>query len=156
MSRRKKTTKRELEVDYKYGKKLVTKLINYVMRDGKKDVARNIVYRALDLVQDKTKLNPAEIFEEAVNNSRPYMQVKSRRVGGATYPVPMEVSQDKSIAFALKWMVEGVEERPLKDAVKDLAQIIIDSHNNTGFVVKKRDEMHRQAEANKAFAHFRW
>lgn len=156
MSRKSTTVKRELEPDYKYGNKLVTKLINYVMRGGEKNIARRIVYRAFESIAEKTKLDPAEVFEAAVNNSRPFMQVRSRRVGGATYPIPMEVPHAKSIAFSLKWMIEGVEERPLKDAVKDLTQVILDAYNNTGFVVKKRDELHRQAEANKAFAHFRW
>lgn len=156
MSRRKKINKRELEPDYKYGSKLVSKMINYIMKAGKKDIARNIVYSAFDAVAEKTKMSASEVFEASVNNSRPYMQVKSRRVGGATYPIPMEVPYDKSISFALKWIVEGVEERALKDSVKDLTQLILDSYNNTGFVIKKRDEMHRQADANKAFSHFRW
>lgn len=156
MSRRKKFTKRELEPDFKYGSRLVTKLINYVMKGGKKDIARGIVYRSFGSIADKMNLSPVEVFESAVNNARPYMQVKSRRVGGATYPIPMEVPYDKSISFALKWMIEGVRARALKDSVKDLSQVIVDAYNNTGFVVKKRDELHRQADANKAFAHYRF
>lgn len=157
MSRKKRATKRELTPDFKYHSVLVTKLINYIMRRGKKTIAESIVYTALEKVAGKTGLNPLEVLESAVNNARPYMQVKSRRVGGATYPVPMEVPYDKSISIVLKWIKLGVKQRPLKDSVEDLAQIIIDCHNNaSGFVIKARDEMHRQAEANKAFAHFRW
>lgn len=156
MSRRKKFNKRELIPDFKYRSQLVSKLINYVMKRGKKDTARKIVYSSLENISAKTKLDPTEVFESALTNGRPYMQVKSRRVGGATYPIPMEVPYDKSISLALKWMIQGVRERPLKDSVKDLTQIIMDAYNNTGFVIKKRDEVHRQADANKAFAHFRW
>lgn len=156
MSRRRKCEKRELIPDFKYNNEKVTKLINYIMRGGEKVIARKIVYGAFDLVKENLGIDPNEAFEQALNNIQPAMQIKARRVGGATYQIPVEVREEKSLAFALKWLVEGVEERPLKNAVKDLAKLIVDSYNGSGFAVSKRNDMHRQADANKAFAHYRW
>jgi small subunit ribosomal protein S7 len=156
MSRRRTATKRTIEADFLYGELDVAKLINYVMRKGKKDIARKIVYNAFEKVAKKTNQDPLIIFKEGLENARPLMQVKSRRVGGATYPVPMEVNKDRSKSLALRWMVGAIKERALKNAEDDLAQVLVDSANKTGFAVGKKIEMHRQAEANKAFAHFRW
>ena len=156
MSRRKTAKKREIVPDYKYGQIDVQKLIKYVMKAGRIDVARKIVYRAFEKVKEKTDSNPVDVFASALENIRPLMQVKSRRVGGATYPVPMEVNPDKSKALALRWIVEAIRQRALKSAYLDLAQVIMDSANKTGFAVSKKLEVHRQAEANKAFAHFKW
>lgn len=156
MSRRRKCEKREIEKDYKYNSEKVTKLINYIMRGGKKTIARSIVYDAFDMVKENLAIDPNEAFEQALSNIQPAMQIKARRVGGATYQIPIEVREEKALSFALKWLVEGIEERALKDARKDLAKIIVDSYNGTGYAVSKRNDMHRQAEANKAFAHYRW
>lgn len=156
MSRRRAAKKREVTPDLKYGSVDVTKLIKYVMRQGRIDVARNIVYSALEQVEKKLSKDPVEILAQGIENARPLAQVKSRRVGGATYPVPMAVSLNRSKAFALKWMVEAVNERALKDATLDLTQVLIDSSNKTGYAVNKKNEMHRQAEANQAFAHYKW
>ena len=154
--RRKAAKKREIKPDYKYQDKDVARLINYIMKGGKADTARKIVYQGFDIIEDKLKKNPLEVFKEALDNVRPLMQVRSRRVGGATYAVPMEVSIDKSQSIALRWMVDAIRQRALKSAQKDLAQVLMDSSNKTGYAFSKRTEMHKQADANKAFAHFRW
>lgn len=156
MSRRKKITKRTIKPEFKYKSEKVAKLINYLMKGGKKTIAMRIVYNAFDLVNKKAQQDPLELFEEALNNVKPLLQVKAKRVGGATYQVPMEVKEDKALSFSLKWIVEAVRERALKDSVKDLAQVLIDSFNKTGYAISKRNDLHKQADANKAFAHYRW
>lgn len=156
MSRRKKVEKRVIQPDYKYKSEKVAKLINYLMKGGKKSISAKIVYSAFDLIHKKTRQDPLELFEEALNNIKPLLQVKAKRVGGATYQIPMEVKDDKAFSFSLKWLVEAVRARALKDSVKDLAQVLIDSFNKTGYAISKKNDMHRQAEANKAFAHYRW
>lgn len=156
MARRRKVAKRIISPDYKYKNEKVAKLINYLMKGGKKSISTKIVYTAFDLINSKTEHDSIEVFEEAINNIKPLLQVKAKRVGGATYQIPVEVKEDKALSFSLKWMVEAVRARALKDSVKDLAQVIIDSSNKTGYAISKRNDMHRQADANKAFAHFRW
>jgi len=156
MSRKKNIKKREVQPDYKYQSKNVTRLIKCIMKEGRIETARNIVYKAFDLIEQKLKKNPAEIFEEVLEFSRPLMRVKSRRIGGATYLVPMEVDANVSRALFLRWVVEAVRERVLKNAVLDLSQVIVDAYNKTGYIMTKRNSIHKQAEDNKASAHYRW
>ncbi|MCD5396512.1 MAG: 30S ribosomal protein S7 [Candidatus Pacebacteria bacterium] len=152
----KKIKRRELEPDPKYGSSLVTKLINYVMRKGKKSLARRIVYDAFEIIKEKTKKDPLEVFEGAIKNAGPILEVRPRRIGGATYQVPMEVKEHRRIALALRWIVEAARNKKGKPMEEKLAQELIDAYNNKGEAVKKKENMHKMAEANKAFAHYAW
>ena len=154
--RKRRATKRDVLVDPIYNSKLVTRLINQVMLDGKKGVAQKIIYNAFDLVKEKTGNDPIEVFDKAMENIKPALEVKSRRVGGANYQVPMEVRPDRSTALGLRWLVQYSRLRGGHSMSENLANEIIDASNNTGAAVKKREETHRMAEANKAFAHYRW
>ena len=154
--RKRRATKRDVLVDPIYNSKLVTRLINQVMLDGKKGVAQKIIYNAFDLVNEKTGNDPIEVFNKAMENIKPALEVKSRRVGGANYQVPMEVRPDRSTALGLRWLVQYARLRGGHSMSENLANEIIDASNNTGAAVKKREETHRMAEANKAFAHYRW
>ena len=154
--RKRRATKRDVLVDPIYNSKLVTRLINQVMLDGKKGVAQKIIYNAFDLVNEKTGTDPIEVFNKAMENIKPALEVKSRRVGGANYQVPMEVRPDRSTALGLRWLVQYARLRGGHSMSENLANEIIDASNNTGAAVKKREETHRMAEANKAFAHYRW
>ena len=154
--RKRRATKRDVLVDPIYNSKLVTRLINQVMLDGKKGVAQKIIYNAFDLVKEKTGNDPIEVFDKAMENIKPALEVKSRRVGGANYQVPMEVRSDRSTALGLRWLVQYSRLRGGHSMSENLANEIIDASNNTGAAVKKREETHRMAEANKAFAHYRW
>ncbi|MCM8900391.1 30S ribosomal protein S7 [Caldicoprobacter algeriensis] len=156
MPRKGPVPKREVLPDPIYGSKLVTKLINKVMRDGKKSLAQRICYGAFDLIKEKTGKDPMEVFEQALNNVMPVLEVRPRRVGGATYQVPVEVNPDRRQALGLRWLVEYARERGERTMVERLAAEIIDAANNTGGAVKKKEDTHRMAEANKAFAHYRW
>lgn len=156
MPRKGPVPKREVLPDPIYGSKLVTKLINKVMRDGKKSLAQRICYGAFDLIREKTGRDPMEVFEQALNNVMPVLEVRPRRVGGATYQVPVEVNPDRRQALGLRWLVEYARERGERTMVERLAAEIIDAANNTGGAVKKKEDTHRMAEANKAFAHYRW
>ena len=156
MPRRGHITKREVLPDPMYGSKVVTKLINNIMLDGKKGTAQKIVYGAFGRIQEKTGKEPLEAFETAMNNIMPVLEVKARRVGGATYQVPMEVRPDRRQTLGLRWLTSYSRARSEKTMEERLANEIMDAANNTGSSVKKKEDTHRMAEANKAFAHFRF
>ena len=156
MPRRGNVPKREVLPDPLYNSKLVSKLINSVMYDGKKGVAQKIVYDAFEIVAEKTGKNALEAYEEAMENIMPLLEVKARRVGGSTYQVPLEIRADRRQTLGIRWLVLYSRKRGEKTMDAALAGEIVDAFNNTGASVKKREETHRMAEANKAFAHFRW
>ncbi|HAA63953.1 MAG TPA: 30S ribosomal protein S7, partial [Thermoanaerobacter sp.] len=139
-----------------YNSKKVSKLINKVMWDGKKSLAQKICYGAFDIIREKTGRDPLEVFEEALNNVMPVLEVRPRRVGGATYQVPMEVRPERRLSLGIRWLVEYARQRSGKSMMEKLAAEIMDAANNTGGSVKKREDTHKMAEANKAFAHYRW
>ncbi len=154
--RKRRAVKRDVLADPIYNSKVVTKLINRIMIDGKKGTAQTILYEAFDIVKEKTGENPLEVFNKALENIKPLLEVKSRRVGGSNYQVPMEVSKERSQALGLRWLVNYARLRGGKGMAENLANEIIDASNGTGAAVKKREDTHRMAEANKAFAHYRW
>jgi small subunit ribosomal protein S7 len=156
MPRRREITKREILPDPKYKNILVAKFLNNVMRQGKKSVAERIFYRALDIIQERAKEDPLKLFEKSVNNVKPIIEVKSRRVGGATYQVPTEVRPERRTALAIRWLISYATERAEKSMEEKLAAELIDAANNRGGAIKKREDVHKMAEANKAFAHYRW
>ena len=157
MSRRNRATKREVLPDPMFNSTVVTKLVNQVMLDGKKGIAFGIVYSAFDIIKEKMSTEPMTIFTQALENIKPVLETKSRRVGGATYQVPMEIRPDRRQTLAIRWLVMFARKRGgEKDMDKKLAAEILDAYNNAGGAIKKKDEMHRMAEANKAFAHFKW
>ena len=156
MPRRRGNFKRDVLPDPIYNSKLVTKLINRIMLDGKKGIAQTILYDAFDIIKEKTGKEPMEVFEAAMENIKPALEVKSRRVGGANYQVPIEVRADRSQALALRWLVNYSRLRGGHSMAENLANEIIDASEGTGGAVKKREDTHRMAEANKAFAHYRW
>ena len=156
MPRKGHTQKREVLPDPMYNSQLVTKLINQIMLDGKKGVAQKIVYGAFETVENKTGKPAVEAFEEAMNNIMPVLEVKARRIGGATYQVPVEVRPDRRQALALRWLTNFSRNRSEKKNQDRLANEIVDAVNNTGASVKRKEEMHRMAEANKAFSHYRF
>ena len=154
--RRGKIAKRDVLPDPLYNSKLVTRLINNIMLDGKKGVAQKIVYGALDIVKEKTGKDPLEAFEQAMENIMPVLEIKARRVGGATYQVPMEVRPERRQTLGLRWLTNYARARSERTMAERLAGEIMDAANNTGSAVKKREDTHKMAESNKAFAHFRW
>ena len=154
--RRRRAQKRLIDPDPRYGDLLVAKFINIVMECGKKSIAERIVYDALDIVKEKTAKEPLEVFRAALDNVRPLLETKSRRVGGATYQVPVSVSEDRGYSLALRWIRSYSRERKGKPMHEKLAQEIIDGFNKTGPSIKKREDMHKMAEANRAFSHYRW
>lgn len=154
--RRRRSPKREILPDPKYNSKLVTKFINILMLKGKKSKAEGIVYKCLDILAKKTDKKPLEVFEKAINNARPLLEVKARRVGGATYQVPIEVPEARSIALAFRWIRASARGRSGKPMQEKLSDELIDAYNGTGVVIKKREDTHKMAEANKAFSHYRW
>lgn len=156
MPRKGHISKREVLPDPLYNSKIVTKLINNVMLDGKRGIAQKIVYEAFDRISEKTEKDALEAFEEAMNNIMPVLEVKARRVGGATYQVPMEVRSDRRQTLGLRWLVLYARQRGEKTMMERLSGEIIDALNNTGGAVKKKEDTHKMAEANKAFAHYRW
>ena len=156
MPRKGHTQKRDVLADPMYNNKVVTKLINNIMLDGKKGIAQKIVYGAFDRVAEKTERPALEVFEEAMNNVMPVLEVKARRIGGATYQVPIEVRPDRRQALALRWLTLFSRKRGEKTMEERLANEIMDAVNSTGSAYKKREDTHKMAEANKAFAHFRW
>ena len=156
MPRRGKISKRDVLPDPMYGSKLVTKLINNVMYDGKKGVAQTIVYDAFAIVEEKVGQNALEVFQEALENLKPQLEVKARRVGGSTYQVPMEVRSERQQTLALRWLVGFSRKRGERTMAERLAAEIVDAKNSMGGAFMKREEMHRMAEANKAFAHYRY
>lgn len=156
MPRRGNVPKREILPDPVYNSVLVTKLTNSIMLDGKKGVAQKVVYEAFDIIKEKTDRNPLEAFTEALNNIMPSLEVKARRVGGATYQVPIEVRPERRQTLGLRWLTSYARKRNEKTMKERLAGEIIDALNNTGGSVKKREDTHKMAESNKAFAHYRW
>ena len=154
--RRRRAQKRLIDPDPRYGDLLVAKFINIVMECGKKSIAERIVYDALDIVKEKTAKEPLEVFRAALDNVRPLLETKSRRVGGATYQVPVSVSEDRGYSLALRWIRSYSRDRKGKPMHEKVAQEIIDGYNKTGPSIKKREDMHKMAEANRAFAHYRW
>ena len=156
MPRKGHIAKRDVLVDPIYNSKLVTRLINKIMLDGKKGVAQNILYNALDIVEQKTGQQPMEVFEKALDNVMPELELKLRRVGGANYQVPVEVSDERRLTLGLRWIVNYARLRSERTMEQRLAAEIIDASNGTGQSVKKKDDTHKMAEANKAFAHYRW
>lgn len=156
MPRKGKTPKREVLPDPVYGSVVVSKLINSIMLDGKKGVAQKIVYGAFDQVREKTGEEPLEVFEQAMKNIMPVLEVKARRIGGANYQVPIEVRPERRQTLALRWLTLYTRNRGEKTMAERLAKELIDASNNTGASVKKKEDTHKMAEANKAFAHFRW
>ncbi|MCS7281061.1 MAG: 30S ribosomal protein S7 [Desulfobacterota bacterium] len=156
MPRRGHVKRREVPPDAKYGDPLVQKLINCVMWDGKKTIATRIVYEAFDIIQKKMKENPLKIFHKAVENVKPELEVKPRRVGGATYQVPVEVRPERQISLSIRWLIKYARERSERTMKEKLAAEIMDAYNNKGGAIKKKEDTHKMAEANKAFAHYRW
>ena len=154
--RKRRAVKRDVLPDPLYNSKVVTKLINQMMIGGKRGKAQTILYDAFDMVKEKTGQDPMEVFNKALDNIKPVLEVKVRRVGGANYQVPVEVSETRSQALGLRWLVLYSRLRGGKGMAENIANEIIDASNNTGGAVKKRDEVHRMAEANKAYAHYRW
>ncbi len=157
MARRNSAVKKPVLPDPIYKSKTVTKLINQVMFDGKKGLAQRIVYGAFDIIKEKTGLEPIEVFNQALENVKPLLETKSRRVGGANYQVPMEIRPERRQTLAIRWMVDFARKRSgERNMDGKLAGEIMDAYNGTGSSIKRRDELHRMAEANKAFAHYRW
>ena len=156
MPRRREVPKRSVVPDPQYNNRLVGKFINVVMKEGKKSIAQSIVYSAFDIIQNRTKEAPLALFEKALENVKPVIEVKSRRVGGATYQVPMEVRASRRTALAIRWLIAYASSRPERSMANKLAGELIDAANKRGAAVKKREDTHRMAEANKAFAHYRW
>ena len=154
--RKRRAVKRDVLADPIYNSKLVTKLINTIMIDGKKGTAQKILYEAFDIIKEKTNQDPNEVFEKAMESIQPALEVKSRRVGGANYQVPVEVKADRARALGLRWLVQYSRLRGGHSMAENLANEIIDASNGVGAAVKKREDTHRMAEANKAFAHYRW
>jgi small subunit ribosomal protein S7 len=156
MSRRHKAEKREIIPDPKFGDTVLTKFMNSVMKEGKKSAAERIVYGALDEMESKAKQNPIEMFHTALQNVMPALEVRSRRVGGATYQVPVEVRVDRRQALAIRWIISAARGRNENTMVERLSGELLDACNNRGSAVKKREDTHRMAEANRAFSHYRW
>ena len=156
MPRRNRPPKRRVAPDIKYNSVLVTRFVNKLMRGGKKSTAQRISYYALDIAESRAKRPGLEVFEQAVKNATPIIEVKPRRVGGATYQVPVEVRPDRQLSLAIRWLVGTARQRPGKSMAEKLANELLDAANNTGQTIKKREDTHRMAEANRAFAHYRW
>ena len=156
MSRRHAAEKREVLPDAKFGDRVLTKFMNNLMVDGKKSVAERIVYNAFDRVEDRLKKAPVEVFHEALENIKPSVEVRSRRVGGATYQVPVEVRAERATALAMRWLIDAARKRGENTMTDRVANELMDAANERGSAIKKRDDTHKMAEANKAFAHFRW
>jgi len=154
--RRRRAERREIPPDPVYGDVLVAKLINKVMWDGKKSIAQKIVYGAFEIIRQKMKKDPLEVFKQAVENVKPVLEVRPRRVGGATYQVPIEVQEPRRTSLALKWIVEAARAKKGKPMKEKLAEEIMAAYNNTGAAIKKKEDTHKMAEANRAFAHYRW
>ena len=156
MSRRRAAVKREIAPDARYGDPVISKFVNVMMYGGKKSAAEHIVYGALEKAASRSQREPATLFHEALDNVRPNLEVRSRRVGGATYQVPVEVRADRAQALALRWIIAAARGRPEKTMVDRLSNELLDAINNRGSAVKKREDTHRMAEANRAFSHYRW
>ena len=156
MSRRRRAEKREVLPDAKYGDRVLTKFMNCLMLDGKKSVAEAIVYGALERVEGRAKVDPVQVFHDALGNVKPHLEVRSRRVGGAPYQVPVEVRSDRAQALAIRWLINSARARSENTMTERLSGELLDAANQRGSAVKKREDTHRMAEANKAFSHYRW
>ena len=156
MSRKKKAPKKNLTIDPVYKSTIIPKLINSIMYDGKKTVAEKIIYEAIDKIKSKVKDEPIKVFNDAINNLKPTVEVRSRRVGGATYQVPVEVKSKRSQTLALRWLIDASRKRKDKKMSDKIFNEIFDAYQNRGSAIKKKEDTHRMAESNKAFAHFRW
>jgi len=156
MSRRREVSKRDILPDPKFGSTQITKFVNMIMKDGKKSTAEAIMYKALGSISEKGKGESLEVLDHALENVSPMVEVKSRRVGGATYQVPVEVRADRRVTLAMRWIIDAARKRGEKSMQLKLAGELMDASENRGSAVKKREDTHRMAEANKAFAHFRW
>jgi small subunit ribosomal protein S7 len=156
MPRKGEVRKREILPDPKYGDKVVARFVNTIMNRGKKSVAESIYYRSLDIVTAKTKEDSLGVFKRAIENTRPTVEVRSRRVGGATYQVPVEVRPQRRLSLSMRWLIDAARERAEKSMEEKLAAELIDAANNRGTAIKKKEDTHRMAEANRAFAHYRW
>ncbi|MCD6384787.1 30S ribosomal protein S7 [Candidatus Sumerlaeota bacterium] len=155
--RKRKSLKREIAPDYKYGSVVAGKFINCMMWDGKKTLSQKIFYRALEKIKEKiSDKEPIEVFHQAVENVKPVLEIRSRRVGGANYQIPIEVRPERRLSLAIRWLVQAARSRPERTMVERLANEIVDAYNKTGLAIKKREDTHRMAEANRAFAHYRW
>lgn len=156
MPRRREVPERTIIPDSKYESKLVAKFITSIMRDGKKSTAESIIYNAFEIIEEKTKESPLKIFEQALENAKPIIEVKSRRVGGSTYQVPTEIRPSRRTALGIRWIIGFARARAEKGMARKLAGELLDAANKRGATIKKREDTHRMAEANKAFAHYRW
>jgi small subunit ribosomal protein S7 len=156
MPRRREVPKREILPDPLFNSQLVTKFVNVVMRDGKKTVAERILYQALEMVRQRTQDDPMKVFKKAVENVKPSVEVKSRRVGGSNYQMPVEVRPSRRLALSMRWIIQNAEKRGEKTMRQKLAGELLDAAENRGGAIKKKEDTHRMAEANKAFAHYRW
>ena len=156
MSRKRKAPKRIFYADPKYGSLVLAKFINFIMYDGKKETAEKIIYSAFEKIKNKTKEDPIKIFNNAISNVRPNLEVRSRRVGGATYQVPVEVKTNRSQTLALRWLLHATRKRKNKTMSDKLFNELMDASQNKGYAIKKREDTHKMAESNKAFAHYRW
>jgi small subunit ribosomal protein S7 len=156
MPRRNRPPKREIAPDLKYNSLLISRFVSKLMSSGKKSTAQHVLYGALDIMQAKTKRSGLEVFEQALRNATPIIEVKPRRVGGATYQVPVEVAPDRQVSLAIRWLIATARKRPGKSMAEKLASELLDAANNTGATIKRREDTHKMAEANRAFAHYRW
>ena len=154
--RRRRPVRREILPDPKYGSQLVTKFVNCMMLDGKKGVSESAFYNAMNILKEKTEKDPIEVFIQALENVKPTVEVKSRRVGGATYQVPVEIRPERRQALGIRWLIQNSRNRPEKTMFQRLASELMDAYNNTGTSIKKKEDTHKMAEANKAFAHYKW
>ncbi len=156
MPRRYRPSKREIDPDAKYNSVVVAKFINKLMKGGKKSLAARILYNSFDIIEERMKKSPLDVFEQAIENAGPVLEVKPRRVGGATYQIPMEVPPDRRFSLAVRWLLQSARSRSGKSMAEKLANELMDAAQGTGASIKKRDDTHRMAEANRAFAHYRW
>lgn len=156
MSRRSRAIKRKIAPDAKYGNPLISMFVNKLMREGRKSLAERIMYSALDEIEEKEKRDPVEVFEQAVQNATPVVEVKPRRVGGATYQVPVDIRAERRMALALRWLLQSARARRGRTMSERLAAELIEAANNQGVTIKRKADTHRMAEANRAFAHYRW
>jgi small subunit ribosomal protein S7 len=156
MPRRYRPPRRVIEPDVKYDSELVARFANKLMRDGKKSTALRIMYQAFNIIEERAKKSPLEVFEQAVKNATPLLEVRPRRVGGATYQIPMEVRPERRMSLAIRWLLQSARQRPGKSMPERLASELMDAASGQGASIKKREDTHRMAEANRAFAHYRW
>jgi small subunit ribosomal protein S7 len=156
MGRKKKSEDRKRKPDPRFQSELVTRFINNFMKSGEKHMAERLFYRAMDIIQERSQKNPLEVFQKALDNVKPYLEVKSRRVGGATYQVPVEVAPDRQTALAIRWIITFARQRKGMPFSSKLAEELMDAYQNQGAAIKKKQNTHKMAEANKAFAHYRW